>query len=97
VHWVLSVCLSVYLPGYLSVRPSSPPPPTPCREQEIAEAEVSILRLMLMPDVVLHFMRPGRLVRVRQDVHDWGWGVLVAITRQVCLSACLSVHLSVCA
>jgi hypothetical protein len=35
-------------------------------------------------------------VRMRQDVHDWGWGVLVAITRQVCLAVRPSVCLSVC-
>ena len=33
------------------------------------------------PERCLHFLRPGRLVRVRQGATDWGWGVVVSVLR----------------
>ena len=49
--------------------------------QEIAEKEAIILAEMLRPERCLQFLRPGRLIRVRDGQVDWGWGVLVSVVR----------------
>ena len=42
-----------------------------------------LLAAMRQPDKVLHFLRPGRLVRIREgeDV-EWGWGILCCVQRR---------------
>lgn len=41
-----------------------------------------ILGLMLSPEKCLHFLRPGRLVKVREGRNNWGWGVVVSVSRR---------------
>jgi hypothetical protein len=38
-----------------------------------------LLRQVLRPERVLSFLRPGRLVRVREGPLEWGWGVVLAV------------------
>ena len=52
-----------------------------CVMQELNEQEAVILREMRQPHRCLHYLRPGRLVAVREGSVDWGWGVLVNVTR----------------
>ena len=47
--------------------------------QDIVEAERILTPAILAPDRCLHFLRPGRLIRVREGPHDWGWGLVVAV------------------
>ena len=35
------------------------------------------MKEMLRPDACMQFMRPGRLVHIRDGAIDWSWGVLV--------------------
>lgn len=39
----------------------------------------------------MHFLRPGRLIRIREGPYDWGWGVVVAVhqTGRVKAEVCL--------
>jgi len=34
------------------------------------------------PDKALVFLRPGRLVRVREGAVDWGWGIVCSVSRR---------------
>lgn len=59
-----------------------------CREvgrrggaQELAEKEKELLAEIMRPEHVLHYLVPGRLLRVRQGKLDWGWGILVGVQR----------------
>ena len=49
--------------------------------QGARQAEATLLPAMLRPDRCLHFLRPGRLVRVREGPLEWGWGVVLALHR----------------
>ena len=49
--------------------------------QGVREAEGALLPAMLRPDRCLHFLRPGRLARVREGPLEWGWGVVLAVHR----------------
>ena len=44
-------------------------------------AEEALLPALLRPDHCLHFLRPGRLVAVREGPLDWGWGIVLAVHR----------------
>ena len=69
--------------------------PVPARDhlilggvQEIRDQERTVLAELLRPERCLQFLRPGRLLRIRDGQADWGWGVLVRARRNV-LSAAL--------
>ncbi|GBF91342.1 hypothetical protein Rsub_03662 [Raphidocelis subcapitata] len=47
-----------------------------------AKAAATIRAAMLRPDRVLGFLRPGRLLRVAEGAHDWGWGAVVSVMRR---------------
>lgn len=47
--------------------------------QELSAAEAVVLAAMQRPDRCIHLLRPGRLVKVRADTVDWGWGVVVSV------------------
>lgn len=47
--------------------------------QDILAQEQLLLRHVLQPERVLPFLRPGRLVCVREGPLDWGWGVVLAV------------------
>lgn len=44
----------------------------------VAALERTLTAALVTPERCLHFLRPGRLVRVREGDVDWGWGVVVA-------------------
>ena len=41
-----------------------------------------MLAAIQQPSSCLHFLRPGRLVRVREAHLDWGWGIVVSVMRK---------------
>ncbi len=43
--------------------------------------QATLAASMLRPDRCLHFLRPGRIVRVQDGSVDWGWGVVVSVLR----------------
>ena len=49
--------------------------------QQIASKGEIIRKEMLRPEHCLQFMRPGRLVRIKEGSNNWGWGVLVRYRR----------------
>lgn len=50
--------------------------------QDIARYETVMLSAIQQPAVCLHFLRPGRLVRIREGSLDWGWGIVVSVMRK---------------
>jgi len=49
---------------------------------EIDDAAAVMLAEMLRPERILHFLRPGRVVRVRVAGVDYGWGVACSVSRR---------------
>ena len=49
---------------------------------ELDRLSAVVLAEMLRPQRCLHFLRPGRIIRVRVSGVDFGWGVACAITRK---------------
>lgn len=41
-----------------------------------------MLAAIQQPQTCLHFLRPGRLVRIREGPIDWGWGIVVSVMRK---------------
>ena len=50
--------------------------------QDIQDKEKLVLREVLRPEACMQFMRPGRLLHVRDGPVDWAWGVLVRPRRE---------------
>ena len=50
--------------------------------QDIARYETVMLSAIQQPSSCLHFLRPGRVVRVREGHLDWGWGIVVSVMRK---------------
>jgi hypothetical protein len=50
--------------------------------QELSEARAVIEAAIQQPDKALVFLRPGRLVRIREGALDWGWGVVCSVSRR---------------
>ncbi|CAI5494381.1 unnamed protein product, partial [Closterium sp. Naga37s-1] len=48
----------------------------------LAEKERRLKAEVLRPDRCLHFLQPGRLIRVVDGLDDWGWGVIVNVMKQ---------------
>ncbi|KAL6773736.1 hypothetical protein ACKKBG_A22275 [Auxenochlorella protothecoides x Auxenochlorella symbiontica] len=48
----------------------------------LAELESTLAAEVRKPERCLHYLRPGRLVRVVQEGVDWGWGVVVSAMRE---------------
>lgn len=51
-------------------------------KQDIARYETVMLSAIQQPTACLHFLRPGRLVRIREGALDWGWGIIVSVMRK---------------
>lgn len=49
---------------------------------EVAQLEKKMMVEMTKPEKVLHFLLPGRLVKVREGGTDWGWGVVVNVVKR---------------
>lgn len=50
--------------------------------QDIGRYETVMLAAIQQPAACLHFLRPGRLVRIREASLDWGWGIVVSVMRK---------------
>ncbi|GAB4813622.1 hypothetical protein N2152v2_000668 [Parachlorella kessleri] len=52
-------------------------------KERVEELDRQIRQAILQPDRCLHFLRPGRIVRFRDETGlDWGYGVVVSVIRQ---------------
>ncbi|TMX00055.1 hypothetical protein EJD97_001473 [Solanum chilense] len=49
---------------------------------EIAQREKKLMAEITRPERVLHFLLPGRLVKVWEGGKDWGWGVVVNVVKK---------------
>ena len=51
-------------------------------QQELADTRAVIEAAIQQPDKALVFLRPGRLVRIREGAVDWGWGIVCSVSRR---------------
>lgn len=49
---------------------------------DVAQLEKRMMSEVNRPERVLHFLNPGRLVKVRDGGTDWGWGVVVNVVKK---------------
>ena len=63
------------------------PTTTPAAETAAAAARRTLRSALLRPDRLDRVLRPGRLVRVVDGGEDWGWGVVVGVTRGAAVAA----------
>ncbi|KAL1326378.1 hypothetical protein HN51_036463 [Arachis hypogaea] len=49
---------------------------------EIAQLEKKMMAQIIRPEMILYFLVPGRLIRVREGGTDWGWGVVVNVVKK---------------
>ncbi|XP_020090364.1 DExH-box ATP-dependent RNA helicase DExH10 [Ananas comosus] len=49
---------------------------------DIAQFEKKIISEIIRPERVLLYLVPGRLVKVRDGVTEWGWGVVVNVVKR---------------
>lgn len=45
----------------------------------MAEQRRKLLPYTIRPDRSLHYLQPGRLVRVKEGPNEWGWGIVLAV------------------
>jgi hypothetical protein len=38
--------------------------------------------VVVKPENIIPFLVPGRLIHIKTDQYDWGWGVLVSFSKQ---------------
>ncbi|XP_052733071.1 DExH-box ATP-dependent RNA helicase DExH10 isoform X2 [Vigna angularis] len=49
---------------------------------EIAQLEKKMMTKIIRPEIILYFLVPGRLVKIREGGTDWGWGVVVNVVKK---------------
>ncbi|XP_038696168.1 DExH-box ATP-dependent RNA helicase DExH10 isoform X2 [Tripterygium wilfordii] len=49
---------------------------------DLVQLEKKMMSEMTRPERVLYYLRPGRLVKVREGGTDWGWGVVVNVMKK---------------
>ncbi|XP_027919030.1 DExH-box ATP-dependent RNA helicase DExH10 [Vigna unguiculata] len=49
---------------------------------EIAQLEKKMMAKIIRPEIILYFLVPGRLVKIREGGTDWGWGVVVNVVKK---------------
>ncbi|KAL9330066.1 hypothetical protein ACSQ67_005069 [Phaseolus vulgaris] len=49
---------------------------------EIAQLEKKMMAKIIRPEIILYFLVPGRLIKVREGGTDWGWGVVVNVVKK---------------
>eukprot|EP01026_Neomeris_dumetosa_P046115 TRINITY_DN3920_c0_g1_i3.p1 TRINITY_DN3920_c0_g1~~TRINITY_DN3920_c0_g1_i3.p1 ORF type:complete len:472 (-),score=75.96 TRINITY_DN3920_c0_g1_i3:368-1783(-) len=47
----------------------------------LKKLENELMREVLRPDRCIYYMRPGRILEIKIDDTDWGWGILVSLNR----------------
>uniref|UniRef100_A0A803LZ11 RNA helicase n=1 Tax=Chenopodium quinoa TaxID=63459 RepID=A0A803LZ11_CHEQI len=48
----------------------------------LAQLETKMISEITRPERILYYLVPGRLVRIREGVTDWGWGVVVNVVKK---------------
>ncbi|CAK8579420.1 unnamed protein product [Lathyrus sativus] len=49
---------------------------------EYALLEKKMMSQLIRPEMILYFLVPGRLIKVREGGTDWGWGVVVNVVKK---------------
>ncbi|XP_027339967.1 DExH-box ATP-dependent RNA helicase DExH10 isoform X1 [Abrus precatorius] len=49
---------------------------------EMAQLEKKMMSKIIRPEMILYFLVPGRLIKVREGGTDWGWGVVVNVVKK---------------
>ncbi|XP_038700399.1 DExH-box ATP-dependent RNA helicase DExH10-like isoform X2 [Tripterygium wilfordii] len=49
---------------------------------DLGHLEKKMMSEMTRPERVLYYLRPGRLVKVREGGTDWGWGVVINVMKK---------------
>ncbi|KAK9699590.1 hypothetical protein RND81_08G183900 [Saponaria officinalis] len=49
---------------------------------DLAHLEKRMMSEITRPERVLHYLLPGRLVKIREGGTDWGWGVVVNVVKK---------------
>ncbi len=58
-----------------------------CKKKKKLEAERSVIdeqikKIVMKPENIVPFLVPGRVIRVKSDKNDFGWGIVVNFTKQ---------------
>ncbi|XP_045822701.1 DExH-box ATP-dependent RNA helicase DExH10 [Trifolium pratense] len=49
---------------------------------DLAQLEKKMMSQIIRPEMILYFLVPGRLIKVREGGTDWGWGVVVNVVKK---------------
>lgn len=49
--------------------------------RQLNKIENEIRKIVTMPENIVPFLVPGRLIKVKSDENDWGWGIVVNFTK----------------
>lgn len=44
--------------------------------------EVEVNKIVCLPENIVPFFVPGRLIKIKSEDSDWGWGILVSFSKQ---------------
>ena len=48
----------------------------------MVQIDQEIKKIVVKPENIVPFLVPGRLIHVKTDKEDWGWGILVSFSKQ---------------
>ena len=51
-------------------------------ELQNSQIEEEIRKIVVKPENIVPFLVPGRLIKIKSDQHDWGWGILASFSKQ---------------
>jgi len=51
-------------------------------ENQGRQIDEEIRKIVVKPENIVPFLVPGRIIRIKTDKYDWGWGVLVSFSKQ---------------
>lgn len=50
--------------------------------KQMEEAEADFRAVITHPAHILPFLQPGRLLKIKHEDHDFGWGVLISYSKR---------------
>ena len=51
-------------------------------ESQSSQIQEEIRKIVVRPENIVPFLVPGRLIKIKSDQHDWGWGILASFSKQ---------------
>jgi ATP-dependent RNA helicase DOB1 len=49
---------------------------------QLSQIDEEIRKIVVKPENIVPFLVPGRLIHVKTEKEDWGWGILVSFSKQ---------------